>query len=197
MFKSKIKKSILFLGYDNTQTRLINELLKKDCNVSVSSGKIKSLDNYDLVISFGYRHLIRKEILDNTKIPIINLHISYLPWNRGAHPNFWAFFDSTPAGVSIHLVDEGIDTGPIIAQKLIKFDTENFNFKETYLILINEVEKLFLENLDQIINETFEVFTQKNKGTYHRKSDLPKSFLGWDENINKEITRLHKLTDVK
>ena len=188
-----MKKTILFLGYDNSQTILINELLKKDCNVSLSSSMIKTVENYDLVISFGYRHIIKEEILNNIKIPIVNLHISYLPWNRGAHPNFWSFFDATPTGVSIHLVDKGIDTGPIIAQKLVNFDTRNMNFKQTYLILKNEVEKLFLENIDEIINKTFKVMVQKNKGTFHRKSDLPNSFLGWEKNIDREIIRLKKL----
>lgn len=192
-----MKKSILFLGYDNSQTILINELLKKDCNVSYSRNIIRTLENHDLVISFGYRHIIKKELLNNTKIPIINLHISYLPWNRGAHPNFWAFFDSTPTGVSIHLVDKGIDTGPIIAQKMVNFDTKNMNFKQTYLILKYEVEKLFLENIDQIINKTFKAIAQKNKGSYHSISDLPKSFLGWEKNIDREIIRLRQLVDNK
>ncbi|MCL0081308.1 hypothetical protein M1N64_03665 [Peptococcaceae bacterium] len=41
----------------------------------------------------------------------INLHISFLPWNRGADPNFWSFIENAPVGVSIHYLDEGIDTG--------------------------------------------------------------------------------------
>ena len=195
MFTPKIKKSILFLGYDNKQTILIDELIKKDCNVFWFNNKIETIEKYDLVISFGYRHIIKKEIIEKTKIPIINLHISYLPWNRGSHPNFWSFFDSTPSGVSIHLVDSGIDTGPIIAQKIIKFDSLKMNFRETYSILINEIEKLFLRNIDQIINKTFTLTFQKEKGSYHSKSDLPKSFGGWDKNIKKEISRLQKLSN--
>ena len=66
--------------------------------------------------------LLKKRVLNNIIIPIVNLHISYLPWNRGAHPNFWSFFDATPTGVSIHLIDKGIDTGPIIVQKKVKLD---------------------------------------------------------------------------
>ena len=195
MGQSKIKKSILFLGYNNKQTILIDELIKKDCNVFCFKNKIENLENYDLVISFGYRHIIKKEIIEKTKIPIINLHISYLPWNRGSHPNFWSFFDSTPSGVSIHLVDSGIDTGPIITQKVLKFDSLKMNFRETYSILIEEIEKLFLKNIDQIINKTFTLTYQKEKGSYHSKSDLPKSFGGWDKNIKKEIFRLRKLSN--
>ena len=94
-------------------------------------------------------------------------------------------------------MDNKIDTGPIIAQKLVKFDTKNMNFKQTYLTLKDEVEKLFLENIDQIINKTFKAFAQKNKGSYHNISDLPKSFLGWEKNIDREVIRLRQLVDNK
>ena len=38
------------------------------------------------------------------------MHISYLPFNRGAHPNYWSFKDNSPKGVTIHFIDNGIDT---------------------------------------------------------------------------------------
>ena len=62
------------------------------------------------------------KLLKNSKNNIINLHISYLPYNRGAHPNFWSFVENTPSGVSIHQVDSGIDTGKIVIQKQINFN---------------------------------------------------------------------------
>ena len=43
------------------------------------------------------------------KRPIVNLHISYLPFNRGSHPNYWSFVENTPKGVSIHEIDEQIE----------------------------------------------------------------------------------------
>jgi methionyl-tRNA formyltransferase len=45
--------------------------------------------------------------------------LSYLPFNRGAHPNFWSFIEKTQAGVSIHKINKGIDTGNIILRKKI------------------------------------------------------------------------------
>ena len=110
------KKKILFLGYDKTETKIIDELIRVNCDVKQSKKKINS-PNFDLIISFGYKFLIKKYFLEKSKCPIINIHISYLPYNKGYHPNFWAFFENTPSGVTIHLVDEGIDTGPILFQK--------------------------------------------------------------------------------
>ena len=78
---------------------------------------IKFLSNSDLILSFGYNKIISKKILSKLPKPPINLHISYLPYNKGSHPNYWSFVENTPSGVSIHEVDEGIDTGKIIYRK--------------------------------------------------------------------------------
>lgn len=77
----------------------------------------------DFVVSFGYRHIIKGEILKHYKGKIINVHISILPFNRGACPNFWSWFDGTPKGVSIHEINEGIDTGDVIMYYEIKNST--------------------------------------------------------------------------
>ena len=78
-------------------------------------------NNIEMIISYGYRHIIKKSIIEYVKGNIINLHISYLPWNRGADPNLWSFLENSPKGVTIHYIDEGIDTGDIITQKKIRF----------------------------------------------------------------------------
>jgi methionyl-tRNA formyltransferase len=83
------------------------------------------LKDIDFIISYGYAHKIPKDIVDRFKNKIINLHISYLPWNRGADPNLWSFLDNTPKGVTIHFIDEGLDTGDIIAQRYLKYDIDD------------------------------------------------------------------------
>lgn len=56
------------------------------------------------------------------KTPVLNLHISYLPWNRGANPNFWSFVENTKKGVTIHEIDEKLDKGKILLRKELEFD---------------------------------------------------------------------------
>jgi methionyl-tRNA formyltransferase len=129
-------------------------------------------------------------MLDKIKCPIINLHISYLPFNRGAHPNFWSFFDNTPSGVSIHLIDEGIDTGPIIYQKRVKFSATERTFNKTYVKLKHEVEKLFLSQLKNILLDKWISNPQIGKGTYHSIRDLPSEFSGWNADIQNELEKL-------
>ena len=77
---------IVFLGYGSSETRLINELEKRKCLVKTYNKKISINDiaDYDLVISFGYRHILDSNFIENCSCPIVNLHISYLPFNRGS-----------------------------------------------------------------------------------------------------------------
>jgi methionyl-tRNA formyltransferase len=185
------KIKILFLGYSQNQTELIEKLIQAECEVWHTKDQIQTTSGYDLVISFGFQHILKKDLINNSAAPIINLHISYLPWNRGAHPNFWSFFDSTPIGVTIHLIDEGIDTGPIIYQRHVNFDKDENTFSKTYKRLIKELENLFIDNIDEIISKNFAAIPQKLKGTLHNMGDLPKDFAGWDSEITKEIIRLH------
>jgi methionyl-tRNA formyltransferase len=187
------EKRVLFLGFARERTTLLDELVNANCEVWHTEEKIESTEDFDLVISYGYRHIISKSIIDRSKVPIINLHISYLPWNRGAHPNFWSFYTSTPSGVSIHLIDEGVDTGPILYQRYVEFNKEQSTFLQTYKKLIFEIELLFKENLNQIINGTYEAKPQLIKGSHHRVNDLPLEFAGWDSNIQDEIRRLKSL----
>jgi len=141
-------------------------------------------------VSYGYRHILKEEVILSSFAPIINLHISYLPWNRGAHPNFWSFYDCTPSGVSIHVVDGGIDTGPIISQRYVNFNKNENTFALTYRRLRKEIENLFEENVKAIISGTYVAIPQRRFGSYHRSADLPKEFGGWDSNIQEEIARL-------
>jgi len=188
-----MRNSILFLGFNRNETSLVNFLESKGCKVNCTKEKIEKTQEFNLIISFGYRHIISNEILFNSKVPIINLHISYLPWNKGAHPNFWSFYESTPSGVSIHLMDSGIDTGPILFQKYVNFNSKENTFEKTYKRLLLEIEELFMKNFENILKGNYKPFPQKGVGTYHRKSDLPKGFRGWDSLIADEIKRLGKI----
>ena len=187
------EKRVLFLGFKREQTTLIDALINANCEVWHTQENIESTKGFDFVISYGYRHILKKSVIESSNAPIINLHISYLPWNRGAHPNFWSFFDCTPSGVSIHAVDEGVDTGPIIYQRYVNFNQERLTFSQTYNQLQLEIESLFKENLNNIKNGNYKATPQRRKGSYHSSSDLPPQFAGWDANIQEETRRLDSL----
>lgn len=192
-FPAASKAKVLFLGYKTSETKIIQALIDYGCEVWHTSSSITSTQGFDVTISFGYRHILEKTVIECSSTPIINLHISYLPYNRGAHPNFWSFYEGTPSGVSIHLMDAGIDTGPILFQQYANFPHSAITFAQTYKFLFELIEKLFIENIDSIITKKYKAKKQRHKGTYHCSSDLPTDFLGWDAVIEEEIERLEKL----
>lgn len=190
--EGKRQKRLLFLGYGRDRTGIIDALLESGCEVHHTDEKVTDTD-YDLIVSFGYRHIINGETIRRTNCPILNLHISFLPYNRGAHPNFWSFFDGTPAGVTIHLIDEGIDTGAIVFQKYVTFSETEITFAQTHRRLVDEIEALFIEKIPQILAGEWQAQPQKGSGTVHRLKDLPEDFSGWNSVIEDEIKRLRKL----
>lgn len=163
-------KNILLLGYKNCD---LYYFLNRRSNLTQTEEKltlhqIEKLDP-DLIVSFGYRYIIPKPVIDKYKNRIINLHISYLPWNRGASPNLWSFVEKTPKGVTIHLVDEGIDTGDILFQKTV-FLKNNHTLKQSHNILIKEIQSLFIEKWKLIEGLQFTGVKQDtSKGSYHTK----------------------------
>lgn len=191
----------LFLGYNRKKTKLIKLLEAKGYKVTNINRKISfsDIDNNNLYISFGYRKIISKKIIQRAKRPIINLHLSFLPFNRGAHPNFWSFIEDTPSGVSIHEIDDGVDTGPIIFQKKIKFDykkNKNITFKSTYNVLFKEVESLFERNINKLVSKNYKTQKQKNKFSIHKKKDLPKNIKNWSKKIFSYKKNFYKLAKI-
>lgn len=75
----------------------------------------------DLVIVHGTR-IISKNILRGAGCTFINIHAGITPRYRGSHGAYWALANNDPehCGVTVHLIDEGIDTGNILKQVPIK-----------------------------------------------------------------------------
>lgn len=139
------------------------------------------------VVSFNYRHLISEDVLKLLPGKVINLHTSFLPYNRGASPNFFSFLDDTPKGVTIHLVDKGLDTGDILCRKELVFDESRETFFSTYGRLTEEIGQLFRENWKAIREGKIVPQKQEGKGTYHRACELDAIRQAhpftWDQNI--------------
>jgi folate-dependent phosphoribosylglycinamide formyltransferase PurN len=65
--------------------------------------------------------ILRGDVLRAPTLGVLNRHLSMLPAYRGSWPVFWQFVNGgSSLGVSIHLVDEGIDTGPVLAQAAVE-----------------------------------------------------------------------------
>jgi methionyl-tRNA formyltransferase len=125
--------------------------------------------NAEWIVSYGYRHILREPLLSAYAKRIINLHIGYLPWGRGADANLWSWIEGTPKGVTIHEVDAGIDTGPIIVQRHVEFPSSE-TLATSYQRLRETVEALFAEFWSVIRSGSIVSFPQPTGGSYHRAS---------------------------
>lgn len=191
MNKKKPFKGVLFLSNNENTRTLFEWLCLNNETVTLCSKKItlKEVEELkpEIIISYNYAYLINQEIISHMQGRIFNLHISYLPWNKGSNPNFWSFIDNTPKGVTIHRVDAGLDTGEIICQKLVELNEEKETFRTSYNILHNEITELFKKKWNLIKNNAIKEKRQESQGTYHTLQEYEeltnKHPLNWDDNI--------------
>lgn len=125
----------------------------------------------DLLLSINFRYILKPDIIRIPKYGCINLHFGYLPYNRGVFADTWSIIDDTPAGVTYHLIDPGIDTGKIVSQMKVK-KTNADTGKTLYQKLTLAAYDLFVATWPKIQNWSFRPIAQPPGGTYHRRSDI-------------------------
>ena len=130
--------------------------------------------SFDFGLSYRYKIIISQDIIDYFRGKLINMHISFLPWNRGSDPNLWSYIDNTPKGVTIHRVDAGIDTGDILLQQEVSIDLETDTLRTSYDKLSHAVEDLFIANVDALLNNNIIPKKQSDGGSFHFVKDKNK-----------------------
>ena len=128
------------------------------------------------IIVLGGSRILKKNIINIPRIGIINAHPGYLPKYRGVDVIPWAIYNGDNVGVTVHLIDENIDSGLIIDRQFISMeqgDTIDSLRKKTELLSGKMIADLLIKfdkegKLDHIIEAD-------GDGTvYHR---MPKSLL--------------------
>lgn len=192
---------ILFLT-NNRNTIPLYEWIAERCHAELYSerltaGYLKEL-NPELVISYNYSYMISRECIDAVHGNIINMHISLLPWNRGASPNIWSFIDDTPKGVTIHMLSAGLDEGDILFQEEAHFDPLIETFQTTYTKLNERIVDLFKRNWHIIRSNRYKELRKKQagSGSYHTTADLKRLEenipFEWSDNINDFLLRYNR-----
>ncbi|MCK5137878.1 MAG: hypothetical protein KAR19_18980 [Bacteroidales bacterium] len=103
--------------------------------------------NPDIIINQS-QSILKRELLDTPNIGTLNRHNALLPKNRGRLTPFWVLFkEESKTGVSIHFVDETIDSGEIILQQ-----SYSVTDKDTFRTLVNRnyeiAPKLMVKAID-------------------------------------------------
>lgn len=127
----------------------INESLKKESKIIIEQIKLSKAE-VGVVADFGF--IIPREILDIFPKGIINIHFSLLPKYRGASPVQFAILNGdAETGITYHLTEKTLDTGPIVDQIIYKMNgTETSG--ELYKLLFN----LSAEHLPKVIKNYLE-----------------------------------------
>lgn len=129
-------------------------------------------ENIDIVILDWWPTIISPEAITSVNVGWVNMHPSFLPYGRGKHAYSWSILEKTPHGVSIHFVDEGIDTGPILFQKEIEVQFTDTG-QTLYEKGVEEVIKLFKENYERIACLDFQPIPQDDTiATSHHSKEI-------------------------
>ncbi len=93
--------------------------------------------NIDFIFCKSYSMILRSDLLSSVNYNAINFHASLLPANRGPNPVNWAIIKGeTKTGITLHYMDDGLDSGDIIAQKEIEI-----SFDDTWVTLLNKIKR--------------------------------------------------------
>ena len=128
------------------------------------------LNEANLAVSALFGHMIPSKVVKKFRSNIINLHPSLLPLGRGADPIPWAIIENEKQGVSIHIVEDKLDSGRIISQSEISV-VNSMTAGEIYELAMDELLTLFKEFIafwpGQMDSEA-----QEGKSSYHRACEL-------------------------
>src|SRR5690606_20335724 len=90
---------------------------------SVESIEWMSALQPDVIFCFGWSNLIKKQVLEMSRLGVIGFHPSLLPDNKGRHPLIWAkVLGLSKTGSTFFFMDEGADTGDILSQREFAID---------------------------------------------------------------------------
>lgn len=166
------------------------------CTVDGISRELCIAHGVDFIVSYGYRHLISANVLEAYPNRVINLHTSLLPKQRGAHPNFWTVVEREQSGVSIHLVDEGLDTGNLLLQQEVMIDPAIDTFASSYTKLALAIEDLFCLNWHKIRTGSCKNWKQYGEASYHSSKELESWLPCLPDGWNTSIARFEELRSV-
>lgn len=126
----------------------------------------------DYIVCVHFPYLLRRPVLETARRGVLNLHPSYLPYNRGWHTPTWAILDGTPAGASLHYVDESLDTGDIVCQRTAVIDPADT--AHTLYAKLKKLEvQVFREGWQQIRDGSASGIPQIDRqATAHRRQSL-------------------------
>lgn len=157
-------------GQDDWQVSVYKLAQFKKLNI-ISLDRAKLLDDA-VFISVQYDKILRPEEFKSEKI--YNIHFSFLPFYKGVYPAIWPILNQEDfSGVTLHCIDNGIDTGNIIDQEKV-FITDVTTSFTLYQQCCEEAVRIFAKNFAIIISTKYNAGQKQPslKGSYYSKKSL-------------------------
>lgn len=129
----------------------------------------------EICISVFFGYIVKKPFLDIFSGRCFNIHPAFLPFNRGSAPNVWAIIEGTPVGATLHVIDEGVDTGSIVDQRRVNVDLQDTG-ESLYRKLEAASLDVFKANWQSLKEDEFKLHipVSRSKGSFHGHRDVDK-----------------------
>jgi methionyl-tRNA formyltransferase len=122
-------------------------------------------------LSVHYQRIVPASLID-AYAGLWNLHPGLLPWGRGMFPVFWALWEGTPAGATLHELVEALDAGPVVAQTGVAIRREDTGGSLHARVQAAE-QALFDAYWPRIVaGEPLAATAQRGGGTAHNRAEF-------------------------
>jgi len=140
------------------------------CQINVKDDKVVDfiIGHYDLVLSVHCKQLFPKRLVEGVRC--INFHPGFNPFNRGWYPQAFSIINGLPAGATVHVMDEDIDHGHIIAQKPVMVGAGETSL-DIYTKVVDAEKDLIRLYLPKILKGDYELFKPLSEGNYNSIKD--------------------------
>ena len=149
----------------------------------------------DAILSIFFQQILKRPILEAARLGCFNVHFAPLPRYRGFYPQMHAIINGEAVhGVTMHFMDEGIDTGDIVIQKslpVLPTDTG----KSLYMRCVDVGFDVFQTGLECILREAIPRIPQDHqKATYYRKEIPNNREIDWSKSPEEILRFIRALT---
>lgn len=188
---NEITISFICVRFDTSDTTLkefakkygIEYLKHKNVNAPEFIAQLKTY-KCDLFVSMSFNQIFKHEIINIPKLKTINCHAGKLPFYRGRNILNWALInDEREFGITVHFIDEGIDTGDIVLQRTYPIG-EADDYATLLQVAYHECANILYEALILFKNNTFERKKQVDihpTGFYCTQRKIGDEVLDWNQ----------------
>ena len=167
----------------------------KNVNSKEAIDEFRSYET-DMLISMSFNQIIKKELINLNPYGFINCHAGKLPEYRGRNILNWALInDESEFGITVHYIDEGIDTGDIILQRTYPI-SENDNYRTLLETAYIECAEILNDAITLIINDQVRPIRQEDigHGFYCGMRGEGDEIINWNQDTRKVHNFIRALT---